>query len=86
LYATSTREGLGSSHPIEAPEIEILVAVCNFVHSVHIADDSDGTNTEWGGERGILAVIYGALKNGADNAVMESEGIWLDTTFSLFSV
>ena len=87
VYETIQEEGLGSSDPGEEPEIEIPVAVYNSVHSVHIADDSDGVEVEWDDERGIVAMRrYGVLKNKADDTVMESKRIWLDTPFSLFAV
>ena len=86
VYETIQEEALGSSDPVEAPA-EIPAAVYNSVHSVHIAGDSDGTDTEWDDERGIFAMRrYGALKNEADDAVTESQRIWLDTPFSLFAV
>jgi len=85
VYETIQEEGtIGSSDPPEAPEIEIPVAVYN---SVHIADDYDGTDTEWDDERGIIAMRkYGALKDEADDTVTESKRVWLDTPFSLFAV
>ena len=87
VYETIQEEGLGSSDPGEEPEIEIPVAVYNSVHSVHTADDSDGVEVEWDDERGIVAMRrYGVLKNEADDTVMESKRIWLDTPFSLFAV
>ena len=76
VYETIQEEVLGSSDPVEAPAVEIPVAVYNSVHSVHIADDSDGTDMEWNDERGIVAMRrYGAFKNEADDAVMESKRI-----------
>jgi hypothetical protein len=87
VYETIQEEGVGSADTDEAPEIEIPVAVYNSVHSVHIAGDSDGTDTEWDDERGIVAMRrYGDLKNEADDAVTESKQVWLDTPFSLFAV
>ena len=87
VYETIQEEGLGSSDPVEAPAIGVPVAVYNSVHSVCIAGDSDGTDTEWDDERGIVAMRkYGALKNEADDAVTESKRVWLDTPFSLFAV
>ena len=84
VYETIQEEGLGSFDSGEAPEIEIPAAVYN---SVHVADDSDGTDTEWNDERGIIAMRrYGALKNEVDDAVEESKRVWLDTPFSLFAV
>jgi serine/arginine repetitive matrix protein 2 len=38
VYETIQEEGLGSADPVEAPEIEIPVAVYNSVHSVHMLD------------------------------------------------
>ena len=46
VYETIQQEGLGSVDPSEPPEIEIPAAVYNSVNSVHIAGDSDGTDTE----------------------------------------
>ena len=87
VYETIQEEGLGSSDPVEAPVIGVPVAVYNSVHSVRIAGDSDGTDTEWDDERGIVAMRRcGALKNEADDAVTESRRVWLDTPFSLFAV
>ena len=87
VYETIQEEGLGSSDPGEEPEIEIPVAVYNSVHSVHTANDSNGVEVEWDDERGIVAMRrYGVLKNEADDAVMESKRIWLDTPFSSFAV
>ena len=87
VYETIQEEGLSSSDSGEASEIEIPVAVYNSVHSVHIADDSDGMDIEWDDERGIVAMRkYGVLKNEADDTVTESKRIWLDTPFSLFAV
>jgi len=88
VYETIHEEGLvGTSCPGEAPEVEIPAAVYNSVHSVHIADDSDGMDIEWDNERGIVAMRrYGALKNEADDTVTESKRVWLDTPFSLFAV
>ena len=74
VYETIQEEGLGSSGPGEEPEIEIPVAVYNSVHSVHIANDSDGVEVEWDDKRGIVAMRrYGVLKNKADDVVMESK-------------
>jgi serine/arginine repetitive matrix protein 2 len=87
VYETIQEEGLGSADPSKPPEIEIPAAVYNSVNSVHIAGDSDGTDIEWDDERGIVAMRkYGALKNEADDAVVESKRVWLDTPFSLFAV
>lgn len=87
VYETIQEEGIGSPDLPETPEIEIPVAVYNSVHSVHIADDYDDTDTEWDDERGIIAIRKcGALKNEADDAVMESKRVWLDTPFSFFAV
>jgi serine/arginine repetitive matrix protein 2 len=87
VYETIQEEGLGSSDSDEVPETEIPVAVYNSVHSVHIANDSDGTDAEWDEERGIVAMRkYGALKDEADDTVIESKRVWLDTSFSLFAV
>ena len=87
VYETIQEEALGSSDPVEAPAIGIPVAVYNSVHSVHIVNDSDSTDTEWDEERGIIAMRrYGALKDEADDAVTESKQVWLDTPFSLFAV
>lgn len=87
VYETIQEEGLGSSDPVEAPAVEIPAAVYNSVHSIHIAGDSDSTDTEWDEERGIVAMRrYGALKDEADDAVVESKRIWRDTPFSLFAI
>lgn len=87
VYETIQEEGLPSVDFNDAPQIEIPVAVYNSVHSIHVAGDSDGTDIEWDDERGVVAMRrYGALKNEADDAVVESKRIWLDTPFSLFAV
>ena len=87
VYETIQEEGVGPSDPGEAAEIEIPAAVYNSVHSVHIVCESDGKDTEWDDERGIAAIRrYGALKDEADDTVVESKRIWLDTPFSLFAV
>jgi hypothetical protein len=87
VYETIQEEGLGSADPSEPPEIEIPAAVYDSVNSIHIAGDSDGTDAEWDDERGFVALRKcGALKNEADDAVVESKRIWLDTPFSLFAV
>jgi serine/arginine repetitive matrix protein 2 len=84
VYETIQEEGLGSPDPGEAPETEIPVAVYN---SIHIVGDSDSADTEWDDERGILAMRKcGALKDEADDTVMESQRVWLDTPFSVFAV
>ena len=87
VYETIQEEGLGSVDPSERPEIGIPAAVYNSVNSVHIAGDSDCTDFEWDEEGGIAALRkYGALKSEADDTVVESKRIWLDTPFSLFAV
>ena len=87
VYETIQEEGLGSVDPSEPPKIEIPAAVYNSVNSVHIAGDSDCTDTEWDDERGIVALRkYGALKDEADDTVVESKRTWLDTPFSLYAV
>ena len=87
VYETIQEEGVSSSDSGEVPEVEIPAAVYNSVHSVHIADDSNGMDIEWDDERGIVAMRrYGILKNEVDGAVMESKRVWLDTPFSLFAV
>ena len=83
MYAANIKEGLGSSDPIETPEIEILIGVYNSFHSVYIADVFDGTNTEWDGERGTFSVIYSVLKNEAGNGVMENKRVRLDNPLLL---
>lgn len=87
VYETIQEEGHGPADPEETSEVEIPVSVYNSVHSIHIAGESDGTDTEWDEERGILAMRkFGALRDEADDAVVESKRIWLDTPFSLFAV
>ena len=72
VYETIQEEGVGSSDPGEAAEIEIPAAVYNSVHTVHIVCESDGKDTEWDDERGIAAIRrYGALKDEADYTVAE---------------
>lgn len=87
VYETIQEEGIGSADPNEPPEIEIPAAVYNSVSSFHIAGDSAGADTEWNDERSIVALRkYGALKNEADDTVVESKRNWLDTPFSLFAL
>ena len=87
VYETIQEEGVGSVDAGEAPEVEIPVAVYNSVHSAHVASDTDGTETGWDDEHGMIEMRrFGALKNEADDTVTESKRVWLDTPFSLFAI
>jgi len=46
VYETIQEEGLGASDPVEAPAVGVPVTVYGSVHPVHIANDSDSTDTE----------------------------------------
>lgn len=52
------------------------------VHSIYITYDSDGMNTEWDDEHGIIAMgRYGPLKHEVDDAVTGNKWPSWDSPF-----